>query len=1062
MLLDAPPPVASASPPPAPARRRPDLAALWPAGFHPARAYSIVLLISTFVVSTWFRAGTFIATGDMGPFLRQGWAPGALWSWNYQITGAGSATNTMARAPEFLLWSQINNQVPNVLTLSANWAWYLPQYLPFTADLDRPFIIWMRYLLPVLMFAAPLLAMPRRRRVAMTLLGLSGLSVVLAKGLIPPLSGLNLFLYTHVPGFWLFREPMSKLGQLLVLSNAVLLAIAVEGAIWRFKGRKAKPLRWPAWLPHPSTFLLICTALSVVAVLAWPYPIATGGVIPDNRPQQPSAHVRVPQYWRDLAATINADPSPGKVLVLPLDDYYQMPTRWGFFGVDSIANLLITRGVVAPKPDGYFGDVPGYAADVRAVETALLSGDLTAVPRLLDASGIDKVLVRHDLVRGMPRRTFADPDILAKEIAAVPGMTQAVSGEVDLWKAPATAGETVRAYQDTITVGARPDAAAAVIGSVGNGAAAMALKSSTKSPPYPTVDSSPQVTLDSVQWPVPAVESGDPSTTMRLLPGSYVVAQRARAAAVLTPSLEGRELVFRDSTRVRINGEVVSRRPALRVTVPRNTVALRAGSRTVSLDGWGRDELPGDAASRAAVPVGSATPLTVYAPSQQPADPAPPSEVYDCNNYEPRPAAELGLSKTGTDTIRLQAQDHAACTRIVVRDAAPGRTYRVRLQYRTVAGKRPQICLWQVRTDGCTLAPRPTINRGWHSWEQIITVEPDAESLVLVLHADVGQRLLGRTVTDYRDISIEALDPVKQTEIFPPEVPQREVIVTGGDTTLSVTGGQSGSVLSDFEPLQNCFRYDDQTDQQAGLTAETTGDQHNPSIVLGAREHMACLSATVPDMGQSSLYQLSLEARKVNNIRDPKFCIFLRGLDTCQRLPAPGRYTDQWTPYQTLLSPNPGAVETRLYLYALRDKEAKKPSYVEYRGMSLLPVASPSTVVLVRQPPGGPDVMSARSLPVESTKVSPVQTTVQVAAGAQVVALTETSAPGWSLTGFGRAYPAQGWMASWRVDGQPVDGSARYLPAGLSRKALYVLPVAVLLAFAALYVGRRWRRRRQA
>ena len=37
----------------------------------------------------------------------------------------------------------------------------------------------------------------------------------------------------------------------------------------------------------------------------------------------------------------------------------------------------------------------GYSADVRAIETALLSGDLTAVPRLLDATGIDKVIVRH-------------------------------------------------------------------------------------------------------------------------------------------------------------------------------------------------------------------------------------------------------------------------------------------------------------------------------------------------------------------------------------------------------------------------------------------------------------------------------------------------------------------------------------------------------------------------------------------------------------------------------------------------------------------------------------------
>ncbi|HNF07128.1 MAG TPA: hypothetical protein PL146_17215, partial [Mycobacterium sp.] len=79
------------------------LSRLWPEGFHPARAYLIVIAISTLIVSRWFRAGTFIATGDMGPLIRQGWEPGVLWSWNYQVTGAGSAAHTIGRAPEFLL-----------------------------------------------------------------------------------------------------------------------------------------------------------------------------------------------------------------------------------------------------------------------------------------------------------------------------------------------------------------------------------------------------------------------------------------------------------------------------------------------------------------------------------------------------------------------------------------------------------------------------------------------------------------------------------------------------------------------------------------------------------------------------------------------------------------------------------------------------------------------------------------------------------------------------------------------------------------------------------------------
>ena len=95
---------------------------------------------------------------------------------------------------------------------------------------------------------------------------------------------------------------------------------------------------------------------------------------------QPSAHVRVPEYWRSMAATINADPSPGKVLKLPLDDYYQMPTRWGLLRRRQHRQPAHQTRVVQPKPDGYFGDVPGCKADITGIQTALLSGDLTAVP----------------------------------------------------------------------------------------------------------------------------------------------------------------------------------------------------------------------------------------------------------------------------------------------------------------------------------------------------------------------------------------------------------------------------------------------------------------------------------------------------------------------------------------------------------------------------------------------------------------------------------------------------------------------------------------------------------
>ena len=52
--------------------------------------------------------------------------------------GGGAESNAAFTDPTNWTWAQINNQIPNALTLTANWAWYLPQYLPFTEALDRP------------------------------------------------------------------------------------------------------------------------------------------------------------------------------------------------------------------------------------------------------------------------------------------------------------------------------------------------------------------------------------------------------------------------------------------------------------------------------------------------------------------------------------------------------------------------------------------------------------------------------------------------------------------------------------------------------------------------------------------------------------------------------------------------------------------------------------------------------------------------------------------------------------------------------------------------------------
>ncbi len=981
------------------------------------------------------------------------------------VGGGGAAGNADFTDPTAWAWSQAQNQVPNVMTFVANWAWVKPQYLPFAADLDRPWIVWVRYLIPTLMFLGPVLAPTRLRRPAVMLVAFSLAFVVLAKGLQPPFASFNLFLYNHVPGFWLFREPMSKLGQLMVIFVALLLALVVQGTLESLRRR-----------PGRASVLRSAGVLgAVVAVVAYPYPLWTGAVIPDVRPQQPSAHVRVPQFWHAMADRLNADKRPGKVLVLPLDDYYQMPTTWGFSGVDSIANLLIQHPVVQPKPDGYFSEAPSFGAEVRAVQTALVTGDLQAVPQLLRATQVSRIIVRHDLLTGLPNRSFANGDQLAAALARVPGVSHAATdGQLELWQLGDGSLPTVATYGRLADSPARPQAVADAIATL---PADQAVVPRASDPGTVTVTNDPrsvQTSHDVIQWPVPAVDSGNATTSVTLpTTDDWTVGQRSVAAPALVPSVRpsgrGGELVLHDPSRVTVDGTTVSTRPDTVVPVARpDVVAVTAGPRTVSLDGWGRSDLPGSTTA-AMLLVGSATPVTAWAPSTKPARPASPSAVYDCDNYHPRPASELGLrlqklqTAEGT-TLRLSARDHAACTRIEVPDARAGRTYRVRMQFRTVTGKRPEVCLWQLGTDGCTLAPRAPITDAWTTYEQFVTVDTVATGLQIVLYANVGVRLGDPTVTEYRHISIEALDPVTRATVFPAEVPATRVHLTAGTHTLAVVGGPSGSILQPFGPLEDCYNTDDSGFDAAGLSATKLAAQKGPAYRLTAKDHRACIAAAVPDMGNSSLYELSFDARSVN-LRDPRVCLYQRGPDRCTPIPTGGPWKN-WTTYRVLVSPDPTSVETRLYLYGLRDLAGQNQAVVEYRAVALRPIASPVDVTLVR------DQASAPAATTTWTQQTPTRVSVNVSGATPMgtdgsgtaLAFYESYAPGWraeSAQGLtSSAGPkVQGWMNGWVASAPEVSASLFYGPEKIAHLVLLLFPVMLLAALVWLLVRRQVRSR---
>lgn len=304
-------------------------------------------------------------------------------------------------------WTHARSSVANVLTLNASWTWDFPEYVSYARSLGAPLWTALRFALPVLALAAPLVSVGRRKSVALTLVGSALVLVFVAKGLHPPARGANLWLYRHVPGLWLLREPMAKLGVLLVVLFACLVTLTVDGLTRR---RGGSPFRWTT-----------VAVAAVAATLACSYPIFTPQAVQAASASLPGGNVRLPEAWRATARALNAAPGNGKVLVLPLADYYQMPTTWGYYGVDNVAQALLERPVVQRSALAYFELDPRLERLLSDTERAVSSG-APETASLLRMLGVSHVLARRDLDTTVEGRTFADPTAIARGLERTPSL----------------------------------------------------------------------------------------------------------------------------------------------------------------------------------------------------------------------------------------------------------------------------------------------------------------------------------------------------------------------------------------------------------------------------------------------------------------------------------------------------------------------------------------------------------------------------------------------------------------------------------------------------------------
>jgi hypothetical protein len=321
------------------------------------------------------------------------------------LTLTGPTFNELFAAPGVSEWkfTHQRSSIENVLRLRSQWGWNIAEYFPYSPVLGRlPFNVF-AFFLPSLAGLGIVLSWRRRQRLALALAAFGIGGVWVAKGIHSPLAGTNWWLYDHVPGFFLLREP-AKVSVLIVLAFAILGGLAVHCL---------------AQASRPMLSTLVATIL-VGGAVAYSYPLLTGEVIPGDRGTLPSAHVRIPPAWREAADFLNAQPEDGKVLVLPPPDFYALPTTWGYYGA-SFARSLIDRGVIEPLRQSYFRTPESVFSLVAFIEENLANPTGYDIKRQMQALGARYVLLRHDLAQDFQGRQFTDPDRLARGLFRVGG-----------------------------------------------------------------------------------------------------------------------------------------------------------------------------------------------------------------------------------------------------------------------------------------------------------------------------------------------------------------------------------------------------------------------------------------------------------------------------------------------------------------------------------------------------------------------------------------------------------------------------------------------------------------
>lgn len=927
-------------------------------------------------------------------------------------------------------WTQRHSGPANVVTQVASWVWGDPDILPATATLARAPWSFLRWGLPALALVGVVVATRRTLAIA---LGVAGAAlVVLGVGLNAPFAGVNRALLDHVPGFWLFRQPMSKFGVGIVLIEAVLAGLAIDGLL----------TRGPGWRPALRRGAHVAAVVAVAAAVAFAHPLYTGTVIPGQRTGRdalPPARVEVPESWYRAGDWLDRAPRQGSVMVLPLSEYYQRGTTWGYYGVDDLMWRVTDRRSLYLLPGGYYEPAGASPELMHALEDAVELGDRAGTQRLMESLGVAYLAIRTDYDR-TPGRNFADGDELVAAADANAGLRQETSFEHVHLYSSRTSGRGVAPTALDVAAGTSDDRLADVVAAMPTGTRLV-----------PDDGAAGEATA----W---RPEAGATTWTFPNVAGDHVVAARPRSEPVWRATRferDGRRgvTVWLASTLAVDDEPLLDQRP-IELYSDATPVGLVVGGELIDVgDEPVVFEAPGDAEVRL-VTEGDA--LTVG---------QAPAELGNCHNTDGVSLTDAGITATPVwGGVTLEAASGSACLSLPL-PTTPSPLgppmWRVRGRYSRTSGATTRVCVWLPAETACAVGT-PGADAEPESAFDFVASPGDGEDptdAALVLYADHRAGVdAGPARTTFMTVTVAPIvvadDPGASGRLPRVETVATTRTLAAGETAFRADAQLSADLLRDVSPdVGDCHAYDDAPASETRLAARRLDEAGGRSVELRARRHNACVHGDVD--APTTLRHLTVAfEHRTRSGRAARWC--LMGPDaTCVAggpLPRSARWTEfrreVTVPRRDRFERSTGA-GFRLYLYADGagpDVVANGTTVTQYRAMSVRPTYP---VVAVAAPVR--DRGDAMVRPTGERRRSVDGT------GAVVVRLTETYAPHWRLDGLpdgvrARHVRVDGWANGWIVEGlggRRAQVSFRYpgdLPVAVATWSVVVVAAAALLA----------------